>query len=48
VPTTFLRAAFYWENFIFFGMGPKRGDEGTLVRMDAGAGWPSAFASVAG
>ena len=23
VPVTFSRAAFYWENFIFFGMGPK-------------------------
>jgi uncharacterized protein YbjT (DUF2867 family) len=23
LPVTFSRAAFYWENFIFFGMGPK-------------------------
>lgn len=28
VPTTFLRASFYWDNFIFFGMGPKKGDDG--------------------
>src|SRR5215469_4101629 len=25
VPTTFLLTSFYWDNFIFFGMGPKRG-----------------------
>ena len=25
VPTTFLRASFYWDNFIYFGAGPKRG-----------------------
>ena len=25
VPTTFLLTSFYWENFIYFGMGPKRG-----------------------
>lgn len=30
VPTTFLRAAFYWENFIYFGAGPRRGDDGGL------------------
>jgi uncharacterized protein YbjT (DUF2867 family) len=30
VPTTFLRASFYWDNFIFFGSGPKRGDDGKL------------------
>jgi uncharacterized protein YbjT (DUF2867 family) len=30
-PTTFLRAAFYWENFIHFGMGPRRGPAGELV-----------------
>ncbi|WP_276496914.1 NmrA/HSCARG family protein [Pontibacter litorisediminis] len=28
VPTTFLRASFYWDNFIYFGMGPKKGDDG--------------------
>jgi uncharacterized protein YbjT (DUF2867 family) len=30
VPTTFLMAAYYWENLIYFGMGPKRGQDGTL------------------
>ena len=25
VPTTFLLTSFYWENFIYFGSGPKRG-----------------------
>ena len=25
VPTTYLLAAFYWENFIGFGMGPEKG-----------------------
>ena len=24
VPVTFLRASFYWDNFIFFGSGPKK------------------------
>jgi uncharacterized protein YbjT (DUF2867 family) len=30
VPTTFLLASFYWENFIFFGLGPARGEDGRL------------------
>jgi uncharacterized protein YbjT (DUF2867 family) len=30
VPVTFLQTSFYWDNFILFGMGPKRQD-GTLV-----------------
>lgn len=30
-PTTFLRAAFYWENFINFGMGPRADESGRLV-----------------
>jgi len=30
VPTTFLRASFYWDNFIYFGSGPKKGDDGKL------------------
>ena len=30
-PTAFLRAAFYWENFIYFGLGPRKGDDGNLV-----------------
>jgi uncharacterized protein YbjT (DUF2867 family) len=29
VPTTFLLTSFYWENLIHFGMGPKRGEDGT-------------------
>ena len=28
VPTTFLLTSFYWENFIYFGMGPKKGPDG--------------------
>ena len=31
VPTTFLRASFYWDNFIHFGMGPKKGEDGKLA-----------------
>jgi uncharacterized protein YbjT (DUF2867 family) len=30
-PTSYLLAAFYWENFIYFGMGPRTGDDGDLV-----------------
>jgi uncharacterized protein YbjT (DUF2867 family) len=30
VPTTLLNTAFYWENFIYFGMGPARGEDGKL------------------
>ncbi len=30
-PTTFLRAAFYWENFVHFGMAPRKDAEGALV-----------------
>lgn len=30
VPTTFLRASFYWDNFIYFGAGPKKGEDGKL------------------
>ena len=30
VPTTFLRASFYWDNFVHFGMGPRRAEDGTL------------------
>ena len=28
VPTTWLRTSFYWENFIYFGMGPKTDGNG--------------------
>ncbi len=31
VPTTLLLTSFYWENFIYFGMGPKPGPDGTLA-----------------
>jgi uncharacterized protein YbjT (DUF2867 family) len=31
VPTTFLLTSFYWDNMIFFGMGPKRGADGKLA-----------------
>ena len=31
VPTTYLLTAFYWDNFIYFGMGPKKGPDGKLA-----------------
>jgi uncharacterized protein YbjT (DUF2867 family) len=31
VPTTYLLTSFYWDNFIYFGMGPKPGPDGTLT-----------------
>jgi len=31
VPTTFLLTSFYWENFIYFGLGPKPGPDGRLA-----------------
>jgi uncharacterized protein YbjT (DUF2867 family) len=31
VPTTFLLTSFYWDNFIHFGLGPKRGTDGVLA-----------------
>jgi uncharacterized protein YbjT (DUF2867 family) len=30
VPVTFFLATYYWENIIYFGMGPKRGEDGKL------------------
>jgi hypothetical protein len=30
-PTSYLLAAFYWENFIYFGMGPGKGEHGELT-----------------
>jgi uncharacterized protein YbjT (DUF2867 family) len=30
VPTTFMMASFYWDNFIYFGSGPKKGPDGKL------------------
>ena len=31
VPVTFLLTSFYWDNLIYFGMGPKKGQDGKLV-----------------
>jgi len=31
VPVTFLLTSFYWENFIYFGMAPKKGENGKLA-----------------
>jgi uncharacterized protein YbjT (DUF2867 family) len=31
VPVTFMLASYYWENLIYFGMGPKRGTDGKLA-----------------
>lgn len=30
-PTSYLLAAFYWDNLVHFGMGPRRQDDGSLV-----------------
>src|SRR5512146_639841 len=31
VPTTLLNTSFYWDNLVFFGMGPKKGPDGKLA-----------------
>ena len=31
VPTTFMLASFYWDNLIYFGMGPKKGEDGKFA-----------------
>jgi uncharacterized protein YbjT (DUF2867 family) len=31
VPTTILNTVFYWENFIYFGQGPKKGTDGKIA-----------------
>jgi uncharacterized protein YbjT (DUF2867 family) len=31
VPTTFLLTSFYWDNLVYFGMGPKKGPDGKLA-----------------
>ena len=31
VPTTYLLTTFYWENLIYFGMGPKKGPDGKFA-----------------
>lgn len=30
-PTTYLMSAFYWDNLIYFGMGPRKNDDGSLT-----------------
>jgi uncharacterized protein YbjT (DUF2867 family) len=30
LPVTFLNTVFYWDNFIYFGLGPKKGQDGKL------------------
>jgi uncharacterized protein YbjT (DUF2867 family) len=31
LPVTFLLTSFYWDNMIYFGMGPKKGPDGKLA-----------------
>jgi uncharacterized protein YbjT (DUF2867 family) len=31
LPTTYLLASYYWENLIYFGGGPRRNEDGSLV-----------------
>ncbi len=31
LPVTILNTSFYWDNLIFFGLGPKKGEDGTLT-----------------
>lgn len=31
VPTTFMMASFYWDNMIYFGMGPQKDPDGNLA-----------------
>ena len=31
LPVTLLLTSFYWDNFIYFGMGPKKGPDGRLA-----------------
>lgn len=31
LPVTFLHTSFYWDNFIYFGMGPQKGADGKLT-----------------
>jgi uncharacterized protein YbjT (DUF2867 family) len=39
VPTTFLVTSFYWDNFIYFGAGPKPAGDGTYaLTMPMGVG----------
>ncbi len=43
VPTTFLLTTFYWENLIYFGMGPKKGPDGKYAMT-----YPMGSAKLAG
>ena len=43
VPVTLLQTSFYWDNFIYFGMGPQRGEDGALSLV-----FPIADGKVAG
>jgi uncharacterized protein YbjT (DUF2867 family) len=31
IPVTYFMASFYWENMIYFGMNPKKGEDGKLA-----------------
>jgi hypothetical protein len=31
LPVTLLLTSFYWDNFVYFGMGPKKGPDGKLA-----------------
>ena len=31
LPVTLLNTSFYWDNFLYFGMGPKKGSDGKLT-----------------
>jgi uncharacterized protein YbjT (DUF2867 family) len=31
LPVTLLNTSFYWDNFLYFGMGPKKGSDGKLA-----------------
>jgi len=35
-PTGYLLAAFYWANFIYFGMGPRAGGDKLLLALPPG------------
>jgi uncharacterized protein YbjT (DUF2867 family) len=31
IPTTYLNTSFYWDNFIYFGSGPQKGEDGNYA-----------------
>src|SRR3984885_2632294 len=46
LPVTFLQTSFYWDNFIYFGMGPARGEDGKLsITFPIGDGRVAGIAS---